>query len=78
MRMSPLLTRPRCHLSYVSGPGVHAPQEKTAVWICEYPYRTMRLTGPSADCEDCPVWHEMELERMAARRPELEEVAKAG
>lgn len=25
------------------------------MWICEYPYRTMRLTGPNDDCEDCPV-----------------------
>lgn len=24
------------------------------VWICEYPYRTVRLTGPGAECADCP------------------------
>ena len=38
----------------------------TAVWICEYPYRTMRMEGPSSDCSDCPVWFEMQRSRHAA------------
>jgi hypothetical protein len=36
-----------------------------AVWICEYPYRTMRLEGPSSDCHGCPVWREIEAARLA-------------
>ena len=35
----------------------------TAVWICEYPYRTIRLQGPSSDCGDCPVWRDMQCTR---------------
>jgi hypothetical protein len=37
-----------------------------AVWICEYPYPTMRLHGPSSDCAGCPVWRDMEQARMDA------------
>jgi hypothetical protein len=28
----------------------------------------MRLIGPSADCEGCPVWSEMQESREEARR----------
>jgi hypothetical protein len=35
------------------------------VWICEYPYRTMRLSGPSSECAGCPVWHEIERSHAA-------------
>jgi hypothetical protein len=46
---------PACHLSHIAGPAPAAP--RTAVWICEYPYRTMRLEGPSSDeCAECPVF----------------------
>ena len=57
------LPRPRCHLDYVTGPAGAASGARTAVWICEYPYRTMRLSGPSAECEDCPVWQELQRSR---------------
>jgi hypothetical protein len=50
-------------LEYVAGPGGAAAGAKTAVWICEYPYHTMRLVGPSAECEDCPVWQELQRNR---------------
>ena len=36
-----------CHWSLVTGPSGNS---RTVVWICEYPYRTMRSTP----CEDCP------------------------
>jgi len=36
-----------CHWSLVTGP---SGRSRTVVWICEYPYRTMR----SRPCEDCP------------------------
>ena len=55
--------RPQCHLEYVAGPRGAAAGGRTAVWICEYPYHTMRLAGPSAECEDCPVWQELQRSR---------------
>jgi hypothetical protein len=60
---------PKCHLAHVPGPerGV-----RIAVWICEYPYRTMRLAGPSSECADCPVWCEMERARTAEHRADEE------
>jgi hypothetical protein len=36
-----------CHWSIVEGP---SRASQAVIWICEYPYRTMR-TKP---CEDCP------------------------
>jgi hypothetical protein len=48
---------PRCHPGEVRRPGPDGQLIATAVWICEYPYRTIRLEGPSSDCSDCPVWH---------------------
>jgi hypothetical protein len=48
---------PGCHLTHVkNAPGTGL----VAVWICEYPYRTMRLYGPSIECADCPFWQEVE------------------
>ena len=57
-------TFPPCHLTYL--PGSDRSGRPTAVWVCEYPYRTMRLQGPSRDCEDCPVWIEMQRVRSEA------------
>lgn len=37
------------------------------VWICEYPYRTMRSEGPNEECEGCPVWEAMRAHSQAAR-----------
>jgi len=56
---------PRCHLSHASAPIGRLRMARAAVWICEYPYRTMRLSGPSGECGDCPVWLEMERAREA-------------
>jgi hypothetical protein len=53
---------PACHLAHVAGPGRQA---STAIWICEYPYRTMRASGPSSECGDCPVWQAMLRRRVA-------------
>jgi hypothetical protein len=44
-----LFSRWTCHWSHVprlDGRG------SMLVWICEYPYRTMR-SGPNEDCESC-------------------------
>jgi hypothetical protein len=55
---------PPCHLTYL--PGSDRTAQPTAVWVCEYPYRTMRLDGPSRECEDCPVWRERQRARLEA------------
>ena len=56
---------PPCHLIYL--PGRVRSARPTAVWVCQYPYRTMRLEGPSEECEDCPVWRERERARLEAQ-----------
>jgi len=48
-----------------------------AVWICEYPYRTMRMAGPSSECGDCPVWRAMELRRQTGARAQEREAVRA-
>jgi len=40
-----------CHWDYVCGPNRGSTAPKTMVWICEYPYRTVRLDGPCDDCK---------------------------
>jgi hypothetical protein len=45
---------PTCHWDYVKGPARGGRVTRTMVWICEYPYRTVRLSGPNPeDCEGC-------------------------
>ena len=55
---------PTCHLTYL--PGAARSAAPTAVWVCQYPYRTLRLEGPSTECEDCPVWRERQRARLEA------------
>ncbi len=53
-----------CHWGRVNGPRRNGRVQSTVVWICEYPFRTIRTDRPS-DCEGCPVWdalHERELQ----------------
>jgi len=40
-----------CHWDYVCGPNRGGAAPRTMVWICEYPYRTVRLDGPCDDCK---------------------------
>jgi len=42
---------PACHWSYVQGPIRGGRVVRTMVWICEHPFRTIRLGGPCEDCE---------------------------
>jgi hypothetical protein len=42
-----------CHWGHIDGPRHHGRATRTRVWICEYPYRTIRLSGPDPDCEGC-------------------------
>ena len=62
MQEMSVLTFPACHLAHVAAPERHS---STAIWICEYPYRTMRASGPSSECGDCPVWQAMQRRRGA-------------
>ena len=39
-----------CHWAEIPSPS--GTGSSALVWICEYPYRTMR-TGPNEDCESC-------------------------
>jgi hypothetical protein len=66
-----VLTFPACHLAHVAGPRRNS---STAIWICEYPYRTMRASGPSSGCGDCPVWQAMLRRRCADAATVAEEV----
>ena len=54
-----------CHWGSIPGPATHT---RSRVWICEYPYRTVRAEGPGRDCEGCPVWAEIERERACPQR----------
>ena len=62
-RMSAAAAYPTCHLGSVPGPERAGACNRISVWICEYPYRTMRSKGPSSDCGECPVWQAMERAR---------------
>jgi hypothetical protein len=53
MQEMSLVNFPDCHLAHVANP---QRRSSAAIWICEYPYRTMRATGPSSECGECPVW----------------------
>ena len=63
-----------CHWDYVQGPARNGKSGRTMMWICEYPYPTMRHDGPSSDCAGCPVWEERERARCEAEVEAAEEV----
>ncbi len=67
---------PTCHLTYLPAPGRPGEPGGTAVWICERPYPTMRPHGPSADCDDCPVWQKIQAVREAAAAVAAEDVRR--
>ena len=47
----------KCHWTHVTGRTGQGQPSRLLMWICEYPYRTMRATGPcAADCEGCPLF----------------------
>jgi hypothetical protein len=69
-----VLEYPKCHLAHVAGPNGH---RVTALWICQYPYRTMRASGPSSDCAGCPIWQEMQRQRGALAAAEEVELLEA-
>ncbi len=42
-----------CHWGTVEGPRRNGRRKYARVWICEYPYRTIRLDGPDPECDGC-------------------------
>ena len=58
--------RRSCHWAHIAGPlgGRRAGMSK--VWICEYPYPTMREDGPNEECEGCPTWEERQRDSQEA------------
>jgi hypothetical protein len=55
-----------CHWAHIAGPLGSRRHARSTVWICEYPYPTMRDEGPSEDCEGCPTWEKMQRARRDA------------
>jgi hypothetical protein len=55
-------------MRHVTIPTRSSGASRTAVWICEYPYRTMRTNGPSVECDGCPVWEDMREAREESQR----------
>ena len=43
-----------CHWGYIDGPSREGQPVRTLMWVCEYPYRTLRASGPDEDCIGCP------------------------
>ena len=62
-----------CHWERIEGrKGVGSGDESSVVWICEYPYHTIRADGPTEDCAGCPVWEALQrakLPRVRSREP---------
>ena len=56
-----------CHWEEIQGARVKGRVTTTKIWICEFPYRTMRRHGPSDDCSDCPVWQAQQEEKARER-----------
>ena len=54
-----------CHWGSIHGPG---PTARSVVWICEYPYRTIKSAGPDRHCEGCPIWAGIERDRACPSR----------
>lgn len=69
-----VLPFPTCHLTHLPvGDG----RRSAAVWVCEYPYRSLRASGPSSDCAECPVWQQMQHERGTSAAAEEVQILEA-
>jgi hypothetical protein len=67
---------PECHMGQILRTGRDGTRISTPVWICEYPYRTLRTEGPSDDCSDCPVWHQLQRKRRRTDLAHVDEVER--
>jgi len=71
--------RPACHWEEIQGGRVRGRVVSSKVWVCEYPYRTMRRHEPGAECSDCPVWQERQAAKARdAEATEEEFIARSG
>jgi hypothetical protein len=61
-----------CHWERIDGPALRGRPPSSMVWICEYPYHTIRKDGPTEDCTGCPVWDAMHRSRTRRRRDEIQ------
>jgi len=59
-----------CRWEEIQGGRVKGRVVSTKIWICEYPYRTMRRSGPGEECSDCPVYQAQRQEKERARQEE--------
>lgn len=59
----------QCRWGLITQPRRDGRSSRSLVWICEYPYRTIR-TAPSDDCESCRA---AVAEAESARRPHLDD-----
>ena len=58
-----------CHWGYIDGPSREGQPVRQLMWVCEYPYRTLRASGPDEDCVGCPGKPQLsEAELVAAER----------
>jgi hypothetical protein len=57
-----------CHWEEIQGARVKGRVMSHKIWVCEFPYRTMRRDGPGAECTDCPVFHQMQEQKAREAR----------
>ena len=60
-----------CHWQRIDRPLAGGRSSSSIVWVCEYPYHTIRLDGPGDECADCPVWEAIQRERARQKRLEV-------
>ena len=65
----------QCHWGEIPRPRTTKRSLKTRVWICEYPYRTVRDAGPDCNCDGCPVWAKLEQQRAAMPARAADQIA---
>jgi hypothetical protein len=54
-----------CRWEQIEGRPIEGRSSPSVVWICEYPYHTLRADGPTDECSGCPVWEALQY----AKRP---------
>jgi len=60
-----------CHWDYIPGARWHSTKLGALVWVCEYPFRTTRLSGPDESCDGCPYWEQEKARQIARRSADL-------
>jgi hypothetical protein len=55
-----------CQWTQIEGARVRGRSCTSTVWVCEFPYRTIRRSGPDAACSDCPAYEALQKEKARA------------